>query len=148
MKPIVLSSNLLAEKLLILLSIIFDIFLWSLHIIPIIFLLLILIFIVYGLYTMFFVVKHIKYDDGGCVIINKLNEKNVSFNNITKIQITPYYGSWRTMWRMVYLEKDKEESVLFYAKYGLISLDKFITTIKDVNPELIVKLYTTTLEVD
>jgi hypothetical protein len=52
------------------------------------------------------------------------------------------------MWKITYVDSNKEEQAYFYAKYGLISMGKFIRTVKLKNPSLDVKLYAFTLDVD
>lgn len=132
-----LSSNLIAEKIVFAIALIIIIFfLIAIPEIPTLFPLIALIFIGYGIYTIYFVVSNISYDDSYVYIKNRKQDKVVELKRIIQIKLTPYKGSWRQQWKIKYLENGMEESLFFYLKYGLISLRPFIKIVKSQNPSV------------
>lgn len=132
-----LTSNLIAEKIVLTIVLIITIFLWvAIPEIPLIFILLILIFVGYNVYTMYFVVNNISYDELDMFIKNGKQEKVVELKQVSQIKLTPYYGSWRNKWKIKYILNDKEEHVFFFSKYGLISLKPFVKIVKAQNPSV------------
>jgi hypothetical protein len=132
-----LSSNLLAEKIIIALVLIITLPSWffvSEFPAISIFLVLILIFCGYSLYTIYFVVSNLYYDNLYLYIKSRKQDKVIELKDIIQIKITPYFGSWRTQWKIKYIENNREEFVFFYLKYGLFSLTPFIKLVKTKNP--------------
>jgi uncharacterized membrane protein len=89
-----LSSNLIAEKIVLILVLIITILFWiSIPEIPVIVFLLVLVFIAYSVYAIYFVVSNLSYDDSFLYIKDRKQEKVVELKKIVQIKLTPYYGS-------------------------------------------------------
>jgi hypothetical protein len=143
-----LSSNLIAEKIVLVVIILFGIFLWSIPMIPFGLFIVPVVFAVYCIYMMVWVLRNISYDEDDVFIRNRKNVDIIDFTKLIQIKVSPLYGSWRTMWKIIYVNGDKEEWAYFYAKYGLISMNKFIKVAKLKNSSIDVKLYAFTLDID
>jgi len=134
-----LSSNFLAEKIVIVIVVIITLpFLLVIKDYPVIG---ILLFIVYGfcglsLYTAYNVVSNIAYDDLSLYVKFKKQEKSIPLKDIIEIKLTARWGSWRQQWRIVYTENKEEKRAYCYLKYGLISLTPFTKAVKRQNPRV------------
>ena len=134
-----LSSNLLAEKMVISVLLIISLPFWFMvsdYPAIIILLLLLVSFCGFSIYVIKFVVSNICYDvDFIYIQYGKQNFK-AELSKIQQIKTTPNWGSWRTQWRLMYLENGKECYAYFYSKYGFFSLKPFIKLVKAKNPDL------------
>ena len=134
-----LSSNFLAEKIVIIVVVIIPLpFLFAIKDYPAIG---ILLFIVYGfcslsIYTAYYEVSDIVYDDLSLYIKFKKQEKAIPLKEITEIKLTARWGSWRKQWGIVYIENNEEKRAYCYLKYGLISLAPFVKAVKRQNSKV------------
>jgi hypothetical protein len=134
-----LSSNFLAEKIVIVIVVIITLpFLFTIKDSPGYG---ILLFIVYGfcglsIYTAYYEVSDIAYDDLSLYIKFKKQEKSIKLKDISQIKLTARWGSWRKQWGIVYIENNEEKRAYCYLKYGLISLTPFVKAVKRQNPKV------------
>lgn len=134
-----LSSNLIAEKTIVISALVITSPFWLVvNEFPAISIILVLILIlcVYSLYTVFYVVSNVSYDDSHLYIIHRKQQKSIELKEIIQIKLTPYWGSWRSQWKIKYIENGNEQQIFFYLKYGLLSLRPFIKTVKIQNPSV------------
>ena len=134
-----LSSNLLAEKMVTSVLLIISLPFWfivSEYPAILILLLLLVSFCGFSIYVIKFVVSDIFYDDDFIYIQNRKQKFKAELSKIQQIKTTPNWGSWRTQWRLIYLENGKECYAYFYSKYGFFSLKPFIKLVKAKNPDL------------
>ncbi len=143
-----LSSNLLAEKIVIITGFLLSTLVYL--IIPdfLILYLIVLIFIGLSVYSVYFLVSNISYDENYLYLKQKKEQKTVELNNIIQIKITPHWGSWRRMWKVKYVENEKEGNLYFYLKYGYFTLNPFIKQVKLKNPFVECLYITFDLDID
>jgi|GEM_PF-1092884 hypothetical protein len=146
-----LSSNLLAEKIVITLILIITQPFWiGVNEYPAIsiLLILILIFCGYSLYTVYFVVSNLSYDDSHLYLKYRKQQNCIELKKIIQVKLTPYWGSWRSQWKVKYVQDNKEISVYFYLKYGFFSLNPFVKAIKNQNPSVDIQYITLDVDFD
>lgn len=134
-----LSSNLLAEKILIAIVLITTLpVLLVIYDYPAIgiFIAIIYVFCWFSLHTIYSVVSDVSYDESQLYIKHKKREKSIELRNIDQIKLTARWGSWRSQWRITYIENKEEKKVYFYLKYGLVSLMPFVKAVKRQNPKV------------
>jgi len=144
-----LSSNLIAEKIITFVLIIIAPLLWiGIPEIPIVLFILALVFAIYSFYTIYFVVSSAVFDDTCLFARNRKAEKVINLKNITQIKLTPYYGSFRNMWKIQYIENDQQKSILIFLKNGLVSLTPFVKAVRSKNPSVDIKYISPDFDMD
>jgi hypothetical protein len=138
-----LSSNFLAERIVIVIAVIITLPLLLIikdlpDYSPLVFIVCVIVYGFCGLsiYMGYYVVSNIAYDDLALYIKFKKQEKSIPLKDVVEIKMTARWGSWRRQWRIMYIENNHEQKAYFYAKYGLISLRRFVKAVKSQNPKV------------
>ncbi|TSD66959.1 hypothetical protein FFF34_006035 [Inquilinus sp. KBS0705] len=148
MTKVILSSKLILDKIILIVITLIVVVAWiTMPIIPIVFFLLAFVLITNSFYSLFWYTNKVTYSNDRLYIGSKA-EKEVLFENINLIAVTPHYGTYRTMWKINYLSEDKEKSVYFYPRITLLNMDEFILTVKQIKPEVMIRSYTLSLDID
>ncbi len=144
-----LSSNLIAEKVVIAIVPVIAFFSWtalpmivaaifSWTALPIILavtiFLLMIVLVPYSIYTIYMAPLNISYDASFVFITDRKTEKIITLKSITQVQPISNYASLRKRWQITYVENGLEEEIFFYPMEGASNLLSFIKTVRAQNP--------------
>jgi|SRR5581483_4927605 len=132
-----LSSNLVAEKILIAIIWIVTILVWRSvpgYFSPFLLLILVFLFVLYSVYIVYIAAVNVAYDASNLFISDRKTEKIIPLSNITHIKRSISFSSPRTRWKITYLGNDRiEEDLYFYAE-DIVVMNAFIKAVRMQNP--------------
>ncbi len=134
-----LSSNLIPEKILIVLVWIITFFSFSavalyLPLLPII--IIIVLLVLYSVYVVYMASLNVSYDAAFVFVTDRKTEKIIKLNNIKEIKKSFHPASPRTRWKIVYIDYNLlEEELNFYPKDDYAMID-FIKTARQIKPTI------------
>ncbi len=134
-----LSSNLIPEKILIVLVWIITFFSFSavalyLPLLPII--IIIVLLVLYSVYVVYMASLNVSYDAAFVFVTDRKTEKIIKLNNIKEIKKSFHPASPRTRWKIVYIDYNLLEEELNFYPQDYYALIDFIKTARQIKPTI------------